>query len=378
MAGEMTPRERVLTAMRRCVPDRVPADLSWGLTPGLLARFRRETGAASPEDHFRVDVRFAGLELDKGWGATPDVDDEGSLDPARADKEAAFRRYLGELPDGAAITEWGVGHLRGSEAHFVRFVHPLRAVETAAEIAAYPWPTFDEPWRLARLRRAVAGYHARDLAVGGMAAATIFETSWQLRGLETLLEDLYLRPGLAEALLERVTELRCASVRALVEAGSDVLVLGDDVAAQRGMMVSPAAWRRWLRPRLARVIAAAREVRPDVLIFYHTDGDARAIIDDLIEIGVDILNPVQPECMDPAALKVAYGDRLAFWGTIGCQTTLPFCTPQEVKDEVRRRIETVGPGGGLLIGPTHSPEPEVPIANLEALYEAVEQYGKYR
>lgn len=135
-------------------------------------------------------------------------------------------------------------------------------------------------------------------------------------------------------------------------------------------------WRKWLKPRLARVIEQARRVKPDILIFYHSDGDCTAIIPELIEIGVDILNPVQPECMNPAELKKEYGDRLAFWGTIGTQTTMPFGTPDEVKAVVKERIETVGKGGGLLLAPTHILEPEVPWENVLAFFEAVEEYGR--
>ena len=142
-------------------------------------------------------------------------------------------------------------------------------------------------------------------------------------------------------------------------------------------MMSPATWREWLKPRWRKVIKAAKDVNPAVLAFYHSDGDVRPVIEDLIEIGFDILNPVQPECMDPAALKRAYGDRLAFWGTIGTQTTMPFGTPDEVRATVKERIETVGVGGGLLIAPTHVLEPEVPWENIVALFEAVDEYGRY-
>jgi uroporphyrinogen decarboxylase len=115
-----------------------------------------------------------------------------------------------------------------------------------------------------------------------------------------------------------------------------------------------------------------------VLVFYHTDGDAAAIVRDLIEIGVDILNPVQSECMDPTALKREFGHDLAFWGTLGTQSTLPFGTPADVRAEVKRRVETVGVGGGLLLAPTHMIEPEVPWENIVAAVEAVNEFGWYR
>lgn len=112
-----------------------------------------------------------------------------------------------------------------------------------------------------------------------------------------------------------------------------------------------------------------------MIALYHSDGVIYDIIPELIEIGVDVLNPVQPECVDPTALKAQYGDRLSFWGTIGTQTTMPFGMPEEVRENVRHMIETVGKGGGLLIAPTHLLEPEVPWENIEALIRAVKDYG---
>lgn len=189
--------------------------------------------------------------------------------------------------------------------------------------------------------------------------------------------DFYLNPDLIEALLDRLTTLRIVEARQLAQAGVDVLRLGDDVAGQTGMLMSLDTWRRWLKPRLARVIQAARAVKPNIHIFYHSDGDCWPVIPELIEIGVTVLNPIQPECMDPAQLKAEFGDQLAFWGTIGTQTTMPFGTPEDVRAAVKERIETVGRSGGLLIAPTHVLEPEVPWQNVVAFIEAVEEYGAY-
>ena len=157
----------------------------------------------------------------------------------------------------------------------------------------------------------------------------------------------------------------------------DILFTGDDVGTQHGMMMSPTSWRSWLKPLLAKVIASARAVNPDIPVWYHSDGKIEAIIPDLIEVGVTILNPVQPECMDPARLKKQYGDQLSFWGCVGTQSTMPWGTPEEVRDTVKRLIQTVGEGGGLVIGPTHVLEPEVPWENVLALADAVREFGKY-
>jgi uroporphyrinogen decarboxylase len=351
---EMTPRERVLTAMRRRPPDRVPRELSWGaFTPALMEIFRQKTGADDPAEYFQFEVRAVSL---KDTGERPD-----------------FSPYLPANLENVTIDQWGVARRRGTFFHFERMIHPLRELKTPQELNRYPFPEPLAPGTHEHLEEAVVRLHARELAVAGDLACTIFEISWYMRGMEQLLADLALNPDFAAALLDRVTEIRKVQARRLAQAGVDILRLGDDVSSQTGMLMSPATWRAWFKPRLQAVIDAARSVNPDLLIFYHSDGDCRAIVPELIEIGVDILNPVQPECMDPAEMKRQYGDRLAFWGTIGTQTTMPFGTPDEVKRVVRERIATVGQGGGLLLAPTHILEPDVPWENVLAFFEAIEE-----
>ena len=370
----MDSRTRVITAMHRQKPDRVPVDLSWGFSPGILETFKERTGENDPDEYFKTDVRFVGLEATRGFGTDTDDDD----DPEWQKKEAEYRKLLGDLPPRSTITEWGTGHIPGSEHHFTRIVCPLQNATRPEEIESYPLPTFDESWRLSKAKESIDKFHEKGLCVAGAAACSIFEVSWQIRGMEQMLEDFSHRPELASILLDRVTEIRCKYVETLLSMGSDLIILGDDIATQIGMMMSPAMWRRWLKPRLSTIIQAARRIKPDVLVFYHSDGNPSAVIPDLIEIGVNILNPVQPECMDPAALKKQYGDQLAFWGTIGTQTTFPFGSPEDIRNVVRQRIETVGQDGGLLLGPTHMLEPDVPWENILAFFEAIEEYGYYK
>ena len=211
----------------------------------------------------------------------------------------------------------------------------------------------------------------------GAMSMTLFEVAWGVRGYESFLTDLIDQKDMAAALLDRITDMRRQMARIFARAGVDVLRLGDDVGTERGMMIGRATWAEWLKPRLASVIRAARDINPDILVFYHSDGDCREVIPELIEIGIDILNPVQPECMDPAEIKRLYGDRLAFWGTIGTQTTMPFGTPDDVRREVLTRIETVGRGGGLLLGPSHLLQDDVPWDNVLAFFDAVDRYGRY-
>ena len=352
----MTSRERVLTAMRRRQPDRPPFDFSFGFSPAQIAVFRTRTGADDPYDYFGADTRMV-------W-------------PGPTTLTTDYTPYLGAMPAGSTIDEWGIGHVPttsrdGDHAHLEGFQYPMVSLETQADAADYPLPDLDADYRYDSVRVEFNDIQGRGLAAMAMLECTIFERAWYLRSMERLLLDFADASAFATTLLDRITEKRVVQARRYAELGADVICYGDDVGTQRGMLMSVRMWRTWLKPRLARTIAAARAVRPDVLVFYHSDGDVTAIIPDLIEIGVDILNPVQPECMDPVALKRAYGERLSFWGTIGTQSTFPFGSPEDVRREVRARIATVGVGGGLFLAPTHVIEPEVPFDNIVAFVEAV-------
>jgi uroporphyrinogen decarboxylase len=354
----MNPRCRVLTTLRRQIPDKVPRLVAF--TPPVLEEFHCRTGSAELADYFDFEVRHVGI------GPT--------------EKEVDFSPFLGCLPPNAWVNEWGIGHVPGSMYHFEDYVHPLRDISSPEELKDYPFPDVTAGYRYEGLLEEVADLHQRGYAVAGGIphySGTLFECAWILRGMENLLADFLLHPRLAAALLDWLTASGVESATRMAQAGVDVLTTGDDVGTQRGMMMSPALWRKWLKPRLAEIIAAAKRINPDLLVFYHSDGSIEPIIPELIEIGVDILNPIQPECMDPARLKGEYGAHLAFWGTIGTQTTMPLGTPEEVKATIRERIETVGRGGGLLLAPTHVLEPDVPWQNILAFFEAVEKYGWY-
>ena len=143
---------------------------------------------------------------------------------------------------------------------------------------------------------------------------------------------------------------------------------------QQTTLMSVELWRTWLKPRLAQVIQAGRAIKPDLLIFYHSCGYVLPFLEDLVEIGIDILNPVQPECMAFADVLKKVGGRMSFWGTVGTQSTLPFGTPADVQRVVWENLRQCGPQGGLVIAPTHLVEPEVPWANLVAMKEACESF----
>ncbi len=202
----------------------------------------------------------------------------------------------------------------------------------------------------------------------------IYENAWQVRGYEQFLMDLLTRRDWAEFILDRFCNNSLAVAVAAAKAGYDCIKTGDDVANQNAMMFQPDLWREVMKPRWAKVIAAARKIKPDIHVWYHSDGNIRDILDDLAEIGVTILNPVQPECMDPVSVRKRMGRRLAFDGCIGTQTTFPFGTQAQMRQTVLNLADALDARkGGLMLSPTHILEPEVPPENVCAFFEACDE-----
>ena len=350
----MTPRENMLAALRRKNPEYVPFTLS--LCPSLFEEFKRRTGSADPAEYFGFSHRGVG--------------------PSASRHPVDYSGYYGKLKEGTTIDEWGVGYEPGSTAHFTRFLHPMEEFDDPDQVWSFPLPDMLADYRWADVPARVKALHDAGYAVQG-GAIQIFEFAWYLRGLDNLLCDMLTDEDMARACLKRMADFQVALAAKYAACGVDMILYGDDVGTQRGMMMNVELWRKWLKPDMARAIAAAKAVNPDLIAIYHSDGVIYDIIPELIEIGVDVLNPVQPECMEPALLKKTYGDRLSFWGTIGTQTTMPFGTAEEVERKVRENIEIVGEGGGLCVAPTHLLEPEVPFENIEAMVNAVKKYGRY-
>jgi len=340
-------------AARRGVPDRVPRTMP--IERGVAAMLSEHFGPTSLDQALRMDLF--------GVGPSPTV------------RETDFSRYF-ERRD-MTWDEWGRGRVWDDEDHYAEYFYPLEKADTVDEILAYPWPDLDASYRYEDLAERVSGIHARGKAAQGHLAETVFEMAWELRSMDRLFEDLILGNETGPVLLDTITDRRVTTAEAYALADVDILHVGDDVAMQERLMMSKGFWRQWLRPRLVRVIEAARAIKPDILVWYHSDGKIDDLVPDLIEIGVDILNPVQPECVDHRWIKATYGDRLAFSGGLGVQSVLPFGTPDEVRHHVRETIETLGAGGGLIVGPSHVIERDTPLENILAMLEAIDVYGVY-
>jgi uroporphyrinogen decarboxylase len=179
----------------------------------------------------------------------------------------------------------------------------------------------------------------------------------------------------AELILDKVTEISILRAESFARAGVDIIFIGDDIGMQETILMSKALYINYIKPRHKKIIAAAKAINPEIIIFYHSCGFITPFIPDLIEIGVDVLNPVQPECMNFKNIHEMYGEQISFHGTIGTQTTMPFGTPLDVRKAVFKNLEIAGKKGGLFVAPTHLLEPEVPWENIIAYVEACKAFS---
>lgn len=286
-----------------------------------------------------------------------------------------FSKYWDDenLPEGTTINGHGVAMVPANFYHFWGYVSPLRNATSLKEIEEYPLEDMSK-WDDSHLSDEVAAAHSEGKVAFGNVGH-MYETAWQIRGYEQFLMDTVERPAWAECLLQRLADNNMIKATAYARAGADVISCGDDVANQNSLMFSKETWHKMIHSRWAKIWRAVKEIRPEVKIRYHSDGNITAIVPELVEAGLDILNPVQPECVDADAIRSRFGKRLTFDGCIGTQSTMPWGTPDEVRARVKELIDKYGKNGGLIIAPTHVLEPEVPLENIDALFDACREYG---
>ena len=369
----MNPRERVLTTLAHQEPDRPPIDVGGtGVSTIILPAYLKLCEGLGLEVDSPEFISFTAqsIRMDERVLEWLGVDFRGVRpNPPRG---GSYHVH----PDGSVTKEWGVTWKKGSTSyHPVQ--HPL-ARASLRDLDSYPWL---DPHDLGRFEG--VGAHARylyentpyalvaDLLVDPLEVAT-----W-LRGFDTLMMDLGVNPGFVEALLDKILEVWLPLVeRFLQEVGEyvQVVTIGDDLGGQNGLLISPQTYRQIIKPRHARLITAIK-AQTEAKIFYHSCGSCYDLLEDLIAIGVDILNPVQVTAtdMDPVRLKREFGDRLTFWCAIDTQHVLPLGTPQEVEAEVRGRIDQLGRGGGYVVAAVHNIQAEVPPANVIAMCRAPQE-----
>jgi len=351
-------RDRVRATVRREPADRTPLDFS--ANPATLARLKRDFGAGCHRDLLEL------LHVDI-------VDLRGVVDPV----------WCGPMPfetvtgDGDTINYWGMQTCvmetaTGPEVCYSRY--PLASATTLAEIEQYPWP--DPDWF------DFEDFDGRLDEWDGFAimasGASIFQHPSFLRGLDNLLAEMIVSPEIAEYLMDRFTDFYCRYFErmfAAVPGKIDILRIADDIGMQDRPLVSMELFERCFVPRLKRLIDIAHS--HGIAVMFHSCGAVVPFIDRLIEIGVDILDPVQvrAEGMAPEGIKERFGDRICFHGAVDTQYLLPYGTPDDIRRTVEELIETLGSNGGFIISPSHVLQTDVPIANITALYKTGYEYG---
>ena len=351
----MTNRENFLSLMRRQGYEWAPVDFN--LCPFLKERMKNELGVEDYEEYFGFPWRR--------------VQDIRLLDH---DVEQYRKFYRRPLAEGAEIDLWGVGHEKSPNSmHMTYMRHPLEDTDCMEDFLSYPFPDFANGDNSHQKKQAEE-IKARDLIAVGNMQTTIWETAWYLRGMENLFCDMMEEEDTAVFLLDKVLEIAKIKARSYAEAGVDVIFLGDDIGMQHSIMMSEALYCQWLKPRLKDLVDMIRSINPEIIIFYHSCGFVEPFIPHLIEAGIDVLNPIQSECMDFREIYEKYGDRISFHGTIGTQTVMPHGSPEEVKKAVWDNLDAAGAKGGLFAAPTHLLEPEVPLENILAYVEACREY----
>ncbi len=364
----MTPRERILATLGHKVPDHTPTD-AW---------FHPEAERKLKE-HYRTD----------DWGRI--LEELGIVGWKRCGvglripefEERAEERTVGLLTrraiwhDGRTHENaWGVVHRIGESGWYEEWVTGPLAGADGEDLAAVEKLALPGPEHIAEpddYAAAVARLKAEGRFVTG-GIPNPYKSAWLLRGMDNVLADYLIHRDFLEALYDRLYAFHTEQVLRMVRAGLDMITVVGDIAMQDRIIMGPETWREVDKPRMARLVAECKAANPGVFMFIHTDGNATDLLDDIVEIGFDVVNPVQPECMDPVEVKRRYGERITIHGGVSLQRTLPNGTPGEVRAEVEELIRKCGYDGGLVVFPSNVIQPDTPVQNIIACFHAARDF----
>jgi len=382
----LTSRERVLTAIHHEQPDRVPLVIGVSNATGIKMKpykgIKNIAGVQAPDDYIYDWPELGTAQIDEETMRRLRSDVRGVLD---LEPEDVRKRNRERDPHSDYFDSWGSGQTEISEDDWFPSVHPLPEARTTDDLDSYEdWPDMGDPTRVAHVRD-----RARQLAEENQYAILAtpwllfpFERAYAMQGMETFLMNMARDPDFARALMERIA-VYCKQLmgRFLEELGDnvDIIKIGDDLGTQESLMISPKMYRELLKPIHADFISFIK-ARTNARVLFHSDGDVAPLIDDFVEIGVDILNPIQTSAgtmSDLPSLKKRHGNNIVFCGGIDSHRILPYGSPAEVRQEVKRVIDILGPGGGCMIGAVHTVMNDVPPENVLAMVDAVEEFGHY-
>ncbi len=376
----LSPRERFVKTLNHQEPDQVPIDLG-------------SVGGGITDVAYSGVKEYLGIKGDEGTTYTTTLSvsqfDERVLRALKVDVRRVglrgSKRRPGrvEQPDGSWADEWGIFYRKtGYYNQIVR--NPLRNA-TAADLARHPWPDPGDPSLVEGLAAQARNlYEGTDFALSAKSVSGgIFQTCCRLRSMEQFLMDMLIDKPFARELLARVEESVLSLTEALLTAAGPYVQMvetQDDLGTQRAPLISPALYREMIQPCHANLSALIKKKTDGTArVFLHSDGSIYDVLPDVIDAGVEVLNPLQPHAakMDPNALKASFGHKLVFHGGLDQQQTIPFGTPEEAAADVRRVIKALAPGGGYIFAPCHNLQPDVPPQNIVAIYRAAAEFGRY-
>lgn len=364
----MTPRERILATFRHQVPDRTPTD-GW-FHDEVVRRLKRHYGTENWDDV----LRELGIEGWAGQGPKMVVPDFAA--------KAETRTYQGMTRTGVwrdertYATALGVTQRIGDQGWYEEWVGgPLMEADGVdlKVLDDVPLPSIANIVEPPDYAAQVQALKTRGLFVSA-GIPNPYKTAWELRGMDNILADYLINRDFLEALYDRLYAYYTDYALRAVRAGVDMITVTGDIAMQDRIIMGPDTWREVDKPRLVQFIAACRRVNPDVFLFIHSDGNVMDLMDDLVEIGFNVINPIQPECMDPVEVKRRWGARMTIHGGVSLQRTLPNGTVPEVRAEIEHLIRTCGYDGGLVVFPSNVIQPDTPTENIIACYHAARDF----
>ncbi len=346
----MNSRERILTTLNHEEPDRVP--IHNFLTPEVLEIYEKETN-------------LKGYDAEIAAGNEWIIYNTGVC-------SSFYLKDLTKYTDEWGITWQRVAHEGGVYTEMVS--HPLADIKNYDNFK-FPDPLNENSYK--GLKELVEKYKKDYVIVGGIAC-TLFENSWYLRGMENWLMDLITNKDFAHDLLDKLMNFYIKCGEKLIDFGVDIIWTGDDFGMQDRMFIRREQFLEFFKPRFAKIYSELKKKNKNIMFAHHCDGYIEPIISDFIEIGLDILNPIQPKCMDPVEIKKKFGRQLSFWGTVDNQYILPFGTEEELYTELKRLLKNVAPGGGYIIGGAHCIQPvKTHMSNTRKMVEFVKKFGEY-
>lgn len=367
MDTTLSPKERVLKAISFQEPDRVPIFIT--ITPQVAEKLSQFLGISdyTHPDSPLAENRISYTELLVQLGN--DIVGIAACAPTSSPTR--------EIQKDILINEWQI-KFRKTDLYAEMIEHPLAHAETVADIEAFEFPDPLAEGRFDHAKSMVAKY-GNQYAICGDAETTILEVSWYLVGMEKFFMDFAMQKDYVFALMDRVMAYSLGVAKELIRLGADIIWLGDDVGTQKGMMISPTMWRAVFKERMRYVIRELKRLNPEIKIAYHCCGSYFPIMGDLLEIGVDILNALQPTAanMDLKTIKDTFGSQASLFGGLDTQGAIPFGTLADVEREVRRVITAAAHGGGYILAGAHNIQPDTSVEKVVKLFEFAKKFGTY-